>query len=227
MLMSLLKPFAGIRENSRIVFFIWVVGALALFPLWGTARAQGAGARTPLAVQPSASPSPQPLFASSTHGYTIAFPPGWEQQATTGDTLADVRFIHVEPSLKGFYQVYEGAVTDNATTWYKNARARYEGEAARVPRISHMEFSALDPTSMGGQDAYSFGFVTVFRLGDAVATRIVFTPRHHGQRLDMHEIVVAGDVESMIKAQGDIDALLQSITFTAEQPGKKASGTAR
>ncbi|NDD28786.1 MAG: hypothetical protein EB084_11025 [Proteobacteria bacterium] len=172
----------------------------------------------PAAPAAEATPSPSPLgraFTSAAYGYSLSLPSGWEQRPRTGSSdLAEVRFAHAFPALRGLYQVYEGAVTDRAESWYHSARTRYESTASTMPRLSGITFSDLETTSMGGQKAWRFGFVATFQEGAPVAALIIFTPRKTGERVDMHEVVITGDASAMARADADIEALLNGVRFS-------------
>lgn len=154
-------------------------------------------------------------FTSDSHGYALTLPPSWTALARRGaDDLADLRFRHDALALSGFYQVYEGSVTDRADRWYENARTRYETAGRAMKQITRMTFSDLESTSMGGQNAWSFGFVTELAQGPAVATRIIFTPRRTGARIDVHEIVITGSGAAFAEGAPSIRALLEAVHYT-------------
>lgn len=159
-------------------------------------------------------PTPTASFTSEAHGYTVTMPAGWVALPRRGaEDLADVRFRHETPTLVGFYQVYEGSVTDRADKWYENARTRYESAAAAMKQIERLTFSDLETAPMGGEKAYSFGFVTEFKQGPPVATRIIFTPRRVGERIDIHEIVLTGSTTALAEGATAVDALLGAVRF--------------
>lgn len=205
--------------------------------LWGAAVAvsivtcvprEGGAAPSPIArpgliaegapgapAAPGKTPEAPGAFTSAAHGYRIDLPTAWVALPRRGaEDLADVRFRHENPTLAGFYQVYEGSVTDRADRWYENARTRYESAAQAMKQIERLTFSDMETTTMGGQKAYSFGFVTEFKEGPPVATRIVFTPRRTGERIDIHEIVVTGAASAFAEGQAAVDALLGAVRFT-------------
>lgn len=148
-------------------------------------------------------------IVSPRHAVSITLPSGWSQVPARGpDDFADLRFATLDGRITGFYQVYEGAVTDDATTWYGTARASYRRTITGAERL---DFSDLGPSVLGDQKAWSFGFVVVFKQGPPVATRIVFVPRRVGERIDVHEVVITGTAEAMAGADREIQGLLESV----------------
>lgn len=152
-------------------------------------------------------------ISNAEHGFTLTLPAGWYVKHLRDNDFADARFGLSDPRLSGFYQVYEGAVTDKPKAWYENARTRYESAARSMPGVTKIEFSDLEPARLGGQEAWSFGFVTLFKAGPPVATRVVFTLRRTGQRVDMHEVFITGDAPAMAQGEKDVGALLQAVKF--------------
>lgn len=153
-------------------------------------------------------------FTSAAHGFTLVLPEGWRPVPRRGaDDLADVRFRCDRLGVSGFYQVYEGAVTDRPQAWYANARARYASVAHALPRVQRITFSDLETTSMGGAPAWTFGFVTALTTGPAVATRVVFAPRSAAGRVDIHEVVLTAEAPAMSAADASIRALLDAVHY--------------
>lgn len=190
-------------------------GAALAVSIFASAAREGAAAPPRAGAVADATNEATAAFTSAAHGYRIDVPQGWVALPRRGaEDLADVRFRHESPTLAGFYQVYEGSVTDRADRWYENARTRYESAAQAMKQIDHLTFSDLETTTMGGQKAYSFGFVTEFKEGPPVATRIVFTPRRTGERIDIHEIVMTGAASAFAEGQAAVDALLGAVRFT-------------
>jgi hypothetical protein len=146
--------------------------------------------------------------------FSLTLPAGWSFMPARGEgDFAKVRFERENPHISGMYQIYEGAATTDPELWYRDARARYESLTPTMAGVDKIEVSDLEKTTMGGQEAWSFGFVVAFKNGPPVATRIVFTPRTAGVRRDMHEIVVTGDATTMAKRGSEVDSILKSVKF--------------
>lgn len=170
-----------------------------------------AGCGKPATVQATAKAD---VVASKAHGYSFALPAAWIMLPARGNNdTADFRFRHTDPSIVGFYQVFEGAVTDDPTVWYSDARKRYQEAAQAMAGLDKIEFSSLGRAFLGSQPAWSFGFVGQFKNGPPVATRIIFTMRRNGDRTDIHEFVITGEAAAMAKAQNDVEALLSAVKF--------------
>jgi len=116
--------------------------------------------------------------------------------------------------LRGAYQVFEGAVTDDPNTWYEAAKKQYTDRAGSIPAIASIEVGRLEKTTLGGQEAHVFTLDTRLRDGSRYVTLFVFAVRKAGVRVDVHELMITGPVAAFEAHDQEIDKLSSAVEWT-------------